>query len=436
MKRRREGAPHNRDMRFYLVLTLAAAVLHAQADTKQKIKTARDLYKKSGASALPELRGYLKDADPAMRREAARLIVEAGTPASLDALLEASADSDPEVQIRSLEGLVNVYLPGYANRGNMFGRAGHSVKGKFTDTNDQVIERYMLVRPDVQEAVTRLVAGGAGPDPRAAAARAAGVLRVAPAVPALTEAARSKESALLYESLIALQKIGDPSAAPGIAFLLQDLNERVQVAAIETAGLLRNKSAMPGLREALTRARGERVRAAALSAISMMPEAANRGLYETYLTDKDDDTRASAAEGFARLGNTDDRARLMQAFEAETKMKPRLAMAFAASMLGERGLGELAPFTYLVNSLNSSSWRGVAFAYLEEAARHKDVRSLLYPGMAQRTKAEKTELAAILARSGDTETAPVLEQLAHDSDSTVAEAGARALRNLRARLTP
>ena len=424
-------------MRHFLTLILlATATLLAQADSKQKIKNARDLYKKSAASAIPELRGYLKDPDPAVRREATRLIVEAGTPASLDALLEASQDSDAETQERSLAGLVNVYLPGYADRGNLIGRTGRGLKGAFTDTNDRVIERYVIVRPEVQDAVVRLIAEGASVDAKASAARAAGVLRVGKAVPALTEAVKSKESAILYESLVALQKIGDPAAAPGIAFLLQDLNERVQVAAIETSGLLRNKSALPGLREALTRAKTEKVRAAALSAIGMIPETTNRNLFETYLTDKDDDTRASAAEGFARLGNPEDRDKLKQAFEAETKMKPRLAMAFAATMLGERSTSELAPFTYLVNALNSSSWRGVAFAYLEEASRHKDIRDALYPGLAQRTRAEKTELAAILARSGDNDTAPVLEALSKDLDSTVAVAGAQALRNLRARLTP
>lgn len=418
------------------LIILATATLHAQADSKQKIKNARDLYKKHAAAAILELRGYLKDADPAVRREATRLIVEAGTPASLDALIESSQDADAEVQQRSLAGLVDVYVPGYARRGNLVGRTGRGLKGAFTDTDDQVIEHYLVVRPEVQAAVVRLVSGGTSLDAKTAAARAAGVLRVGKAVPALTEAVKSKESALLYESLIALQKIGDPSAAPAIAFLLQDLNERVQVAAIETTGLLRNRSALPGLREALTRAKNEKVRAAALSAIGMIPEATNRGLFETYLANKDDDTRASAAEGFARLRNAADRDKLKQAFEAETKMKPRLAMAFAATMLGERATTEQAPFTYLVNALNSSSWRGVAFAYLEEAVRHKEVRNLLYPGLAQRTRAEKTELAAILARSGDNETAPVLEALSKDPDSTVAVAGAQALRNLRARLTP
>jgi HEAT repeat protein len=423
-------------MRFFLALFLAVAALHAQPDSKQKMKNARDLYKKSGASAIPELRGYLKDADSAVRREATRLIVEAGSPASMDALLEASQDGDDEVQIRAITGLVNIYLPGYVNRGNVFGRTSRGIKGAFTDTNDRVVERYVVVRPEVQDAVVRVISNGATLDAKAAAARAAGVLRVSKAVPVLVEAARSKESALLYESLVALQKIGDPSAAPGIAFLLQDLNERVQVAAIETTGLLRNKSALPSLREALNRAKNEKVRAAALTAISMVPDPTSRSLYETYLKDKDDDTRASAAEGFARLADPKDRDGLKQAYESETKMKPRLAMAFAAVMAGEHSAGELAPLTYLINSLNSSSWHGVAFAYLEEAARTKEIRTILTDGIAQRTRAEKMELAAILARSGDADTAPVLESLSRDSDTAVAVAGAQALRNLRARLTP
>lgn len=423
-------------MKILPLLLAASLALLAQADSKQKIKAARDLYKRSGAGALAELRGYLKDPDPAVRREAARWIVEAGTPASLDALLEASNDADAEVQERAVEGLVNVYLPGYANRGNMFGRAGRGVKGKFTDMNDQVIERYVIVRPEVLEAVTRLVGAGADLDAKAAAARGAGVLRSRPSVASLVEAARSKESALLYEALVALQKIGDPEAAPGIAFLLQDLNPRVQVAAIETSGLLRNKSALPGLRESLNRAKTEKVRAAALTAMSMMPDESSRTVYDTYLSDRDDDTRASAAEGIGRLRSEKDRARIMQAFEAETKMKPRLAMAFAAAMLGERAQTELAPLTYLINSLNSTAWRGVASAYLEEVTRDKEIRAALYPGLGQRVKAEKIELAAILARSGDSDTAPVLDLLSRDGDSTVAEAGARALRNLRARLAP
>ena len=69
------------------------------------------------------------------------------------------------------------------------------------------------------------------------------------------DAMKSKDSAILYESVIAMQKIGDPSAAPRIRYLLRDLDEKVQIAALETTGILMNKEAVPDLIEALNRAR-------------------------------------------------------------------------------------------------------------------------------------------------------------------------------------
>ena len=82
---------------------------------------------------------------------------------------------------------------------------------------------------------------------RANAARALGILRGKAAVPDLLAALRSKDTDVIYESLIALQKIRDESAAPGVAFLLRDLDQKVQLAAIETVGLLQNKSSCPAV---------------------------------------------------------------------------------------------------------------------------------------------------------------------------------------------
>ena len=61
------------------------------------------------------------------------------------------------------------------------------------------------------------------------------------------------ESAALYESLTALQKIRDERAGPRITFLLRDPDARVQVAAVEAVGLLRTREATPDLLEALKR---------------------------------------------------------------------------------------------------------------------------------------------------------------------------------------
>ena len=83
-----------------------------------------------------------------MRVEAVKQLTGAR---ALDALIQATHDNDPEVQIRATDGLVNFYLPGYVQTG--FGasikRVGGSIKGRFTDTNDQVVDPFVTARPDV-----------------------------------------------------------------------------------------------------------------------------------------------------------------------------------------------------------------------------------------------------------------------------------------------
>ena len=93
--------------------------------------------------------------------EVVKQLTEIGTQRSLDPLIEASNDTDPEMQIRATDGLVNFYLPGYVQTG--FGgslkRVGSSIKGHFTDTNDQVVPPYVVVRPEVIAALGKLARG-------------------------------------------------------------------------------------------------------------------------------------------------------------------------------------------------------------------------------------------------------------------------------------
>ena len=269
---------------------------------------------------------------------------------------------------------------------------------------------------------------------RANAARAIGVLRGRDAIPDLLEALRSKDSTLMYESLVALQKIQDQSVAPNISFLLRDLDEKVKIAAIETTGLLQNKSALPDLREVLNRAEEKKVRRAALTAIAMLPDESSRSLYATYLPDKDEHMRAAAAEGIARLQNPADLPALEQYWEDEGKTSARLSLAFAQVMLGKRQLSEFSPLQYLVNTLNSKAYQGEAYAFLVELAHDPAVRGLLYSTLASGTRDEKIYLARVLGRSGGKETVSYLEKLSRDTNEQVAQEGLRALQTLQARL--
>ncbi|MGD0201139.1 MAG: HEAT repeat domain-containing protein [Bryobacteraceae bacterium] len=417
------------------LLACACSLTAEPPATAQRVRTARELARQ-GSDAIPKLELMLRDSVTEVRVEAVKSIVAIDTAASLAPLIQATRDNDAEVQIRATDGLVNFYLPGYVGRGlsSSLRRVGNALKAHFTDTNEQTIGGYVQVRPEVIEALGKLARGGVSLEVRANAARAAGILRGQTAIPDLIEALHSKDDQLIYESLIALQKINDPSAAPRIEFLLRDLDEKVQLAAIETTGLLRNREALPQLRSALADAQSAKVRRAALTAMAMMPDPASRPIYERYLTDRDEGLRAAALEGLARLKDPADLPALEKIYAEEAKRPAQLAAAFGLVMLGRSQIAEFSPLQFLINTLNSVAWRGVARAYLIELARDPAIRRPLQEQVQGGTKDEKIELARILGVSGDRDAVPCLEALSHDADAEVGGAALEALRTLKARL--
>ena len=422
---------------FTLSILALAAPIHAQqqVDTKQRAKAARDLAKAGEDGAL-RLMPYVTDPDFSVRLEAVKALDQIGGPKTVDPLVRAAHDNDPEIQIRATDGLVNAYLPGYIKSGisGTLQRVGNSVRAKFSDTNDQIIDAFVEVRPEVIEALGRLATGGASLESRANACRALGILRGRAAVPQLLDALHSKDDQVMYEGLIALQKILDPSAGPGITFLLRDLNSKIQVAAIETAGLLRTSEAAPGLRDALEHARDAKIKRAALSSLGMVGDPADHALFLKNLSDSDEAIRAAAAEGLGRLKNPEDRPMIEKSFMEERRMNPRLSLAFAAVSMGNLDASEFSALRYLVNTLNLKSYQKVAAAFLTELARDRQARQAVYPLLTGATKDEKIQLAAVLAASGDADSVPFLQKLQMDPDPDVAKEGIRNLRALRARL--
>ncbi|MCA2965135.1 MAG: HEAT repeat domain-containing protein [Acidobacteriaceae bacterium] len=424
-------------MRFAILVLLCSALLPAQTSTpKERQKYVKSL-SREGQAGIAKLLPYAQDPDVEVRREVVRTTVAIGGAASLAPLTAALADTDEEVVVRAADGLVNFYLPGYWEQGwgGSLKRAGNKLVSRWTDKNDQVVPAHVEARPEVVAALGKVVSGS-GPLPaRANAARAVGVLRGRGAIDDLIAGLASKDSNLLYESLVALEKIRDPRVAPRIHYLLRDLDEKVQLAALETVGILKNPESVGPLREAYERARNDKVRRGALSALSQIPAEASRPLFTAQLDSSDEWLRAGAAEGIARLGQAGDRAPLRNRFESETKMRARLGQAFGAALLGDAVMGEFDPLRYLVNTLNQKAWKGIAEAYLIELVRNEPIRMALAQVVPAAAKPEKLSLAMIFGRSGAPAAAPVLDALAKDSDTDVAREALQALRTLRA-MTP
>jgi HEAT repeat protein len=420
---------------FFAALLIPLSTTAQEADTRARIKNIRD-FAKQGEDAIPKIAPYVRDESFEVRLEAVKALDDIGGPKTLGGLVAAARDTDPEIQIRATDGLVNIYYPGYFKSGfaGSIRRVGTTVRGKFTDTNDQIIDTFVQVPREVIDVLAGILRGSSSLESRANAARAVGVLRGRIALPDLVDALRSKDDRLMYESLIAIQKIGDPSSAGRITFLLRDLDERIQTTALETTGLLRNREAAPEVRDALEHARNDKIRRYAVQALAQIADPEDRTRFLSLLADRDDSVRASAAEGLGRIRNAADKPALDKAFANERSTSPRLAECFALVSLGNLDMGDLSPFKYLVNTLNQKSYKGVASAFLVELARDPRVRQALYPALSRATSDEKIGLAMVLARSGDKDSVPYLETLSMDSNPDVAAEGVRSLRNLRARL--
>jgi HEAT repeat protein len=391
---------------------------------------------KQGQSAIPKVAEYLNSASVDTRIEVVKQLTALGGKETIEPLIRATHDADPEVQIRATDALVNYYLPGYVRQGlgSTLVRAGASLKAKFNDANDQIIDPYVIVRPEVITALGQLARGGASMDARANACRATGILRGRAALPDLVDALRSKDNGVMYESLIAMQKIRDPEAGPKITYLLRDLDDRVQTTAIETVGVLRSTDALPTLRSLAGNPRNSKIQRAAIAAIAMMPETRDRDLFLRELDSRDEKLRAPSAEGLGRIGDRADEPVLEKSWQGEEKMSPRLAAAFALLMEDKLELSEESPFRYLINTLNSASYHDVAYSYLAEAARRKPVLEALYKPLDEGTRDEKIYLSRVLAVSGDQNSLPYLDKISRDNEKDVAQEGLRALRSLKARL--
>ena len=114
-----------------LLLCLSFSLPVQAQDGALRPKDVREMGK-GGADAIPKLAALLINPDLEIRLEAVKQISEIGTQYSLDPLMQATHDSDAEIQIRATDGLVNFYLPGYLKTGfgSSLRRAGTSIKGQ------------------------------------------------------------------------------------------------------------------------------------------------------------------------------------------------------------------------------------------------------------------------------------------------------------------
>ena len=230
--------------------------------------------------------------------------------------------------------------------------------------------------------------------------------------------------------MLAAKKLRDPSIGPDIAFLLRDLDPKVQQAVIVTVGQLRTPEAVTDLVEIIRSSDREQHRVQALVSLAKIPNNGQRDLFLTYLSHSNKSLRSAAAEGVGRLG-TDGDERLIDAQLANEKAASvKLSLAFAAV-----SLGNLVRLDLLVEGLKSRFHRLEARPFLVEVSRNPEVLRRLYLPLATGTEAQRRHLAYVLSQSGDEESLSHLRNLTEDRNDDVAAAAIEAQRVLQARLS-
>jgi HEAT repeat protein len=410
----------------------AGAQTESQLNTNERILRIREMAKRNAAAAIPALTPYLTDPDRDIRVEVVKAFVKLDTERSLDPLVQATRDSDGEVQIRATDGLVNYYIPGYVAKSGLTGsltRGVRQVKSFFASRNDQVVDPDVVVRPDVAQALSDEVKRDTSTDARANAALASGILRNRVAVESLESSLHSRNSELIFECLVALQKIGDVSAGPGVSFLAHDLDPRIQITALQTIGLLRSLTSAPDVRSALKDARTIKVRRAALDSLAMLGLGEDRPVFLQYLNDRDAELRSAGLEGLGRIREPEDTPALQAAFdEPDADWRVHMAAAFALVSEGKVDTSEFSPLPYLFENVKANDRSKVASAYLTELARREDVRRTLVSMLPSATKEQKLAMCSMLGDGRDPDAIPVLQKLSNDVDPDVALAASRSLR--------
>jgi HEAT repeat protein len=413
-----------------LLACLFSDFLFAQTE-KETIQTIRNLGKRDEKS-LPALAGYLGNTDREIRNEAVKAIVRIDTMRSIDPLLTALHDVDSEIENRAIDGVVNAYLPGYVARSGVTGyftKGARTVKSFFSERNDTVVDPDVKIRADIGPVLSEKIADGTDMDVRSNAALAAGILRDASTVPALERGLRAKNSDVIFECLIALQKIRDTSAGASVTFLARDLDERVQTTALETLGILHSSTSADDIRYAYKNARNLKIQRAALEALAMMGLPADRPLFQQSLEQADAELRSDALEGLARIREPDDYPKMKEAFEEpNADWRVHSAAAFAMVMEGDNSVEDLSPLRLLVEGFSLKPRAGVSAGYLSELARKQETRTALAKILADELKDRKIGILNALSSVSAPDSIQIMQQYTADSDKDVAFAAMRAVR--------
>jgi HEAT repeat protein len=428
---------------------------------------------KKGQISVESFIEDLKSPDPALRREAAKVLGDNRITSAVPKLMEAAGDpekdvrkevlvaldkirdpqaiptyinllNDPvkDIRKRSLAALINSYI--IKETGLVAGtKRVIDVVNPFSSADDDlIIEPYTEVDPAVITAVKGWLPL-LDSDLREAAAKALGILRGRAALPDMVTALKRENDGAVKVALIkSFYKIGDPSVGPELLPLIRDPNKSVHDEAISTIGLLRTREAVPELTRIYESGVEERkkilkiipasgledLQLKALRALSLIADPGSKDLFAKALRHPSSGFRQAGAEGLARIPDPALATEVNRERLREKDGGVKLAESFVLYRMGRK-----EHLDDLVNSLTKMTLRNQAEAYLLEFSKKEQEE--LYPYLGSSSAKVRERLCSVLGQIGDPSTLPQVEPLARDKNSDVAEAANQAVRRIQGKMS-
>jgi HEAT repeat protein len=388
----------------------------------QRAKAASELGKEGEPSAVPALTAALNDPSAKVRRQVVVALAKIRGGNSLEGLITASRDTDPQVRVIAVDALSGYYL----GRTPSIGFIGGLKHATASSDESERIDPGVAIDPKVVAALQAALEDTRSIEPARHAAKGLGTLMAESAVPALVRAAHSPDEALAQEALNSLGKIKDLSAGPQLVDLVDSPKKAVRQDAVLIVGLLRARDAASKLQIVAQNDRDKTTRRNAFEGLAYLGEPVSYDLFARTLGEKDKTYRAYAGEGLGRIGDKRAMPELEKALAAESDGGTRLAEQFALTKLGQSKMGEL------VAGLGSRNWDS-ALTYLVELGHDPQIITQL-PGYLHNKDANiRRRLCTALMYAGNTSSIAPLEEASKDSNSDVAAEALRALRAIRAR---
>jgi len=378
----------------------------------------------------------LKSADPGVRLRAAQRLKQVSYLEAAIPLAALVTDPQDEVQLEAIAAELNIFLaePIVPRKRVVF-----VVEVRNAVLSEPAFSAGPLAvgaRPVPMEVLTALRLGARDDNPRVAiealyafgalggeptgGARRALLRSSGPDIAALVGAS---DPAMRYAAVRAQDDPIDETVGDAVITSLNDADQVVKAAAMQTLGLMRYERSVQALADLFAFYGKSDAAEAALDALAHIAHPASAPVFIAQLSGKSSTRRGIAIEGLGRMGDASQLADIQKALDADRSDAVTLAGVFASALLANR------PIDRIADALTKPRLRAQARQYLIELLPG---RASALTGHLQDPDARlRLEVVDLLGVSGDPAALPLVEPLLNDRDAQVARAAVRAVAKLR-----